>query len=80
MFDKYSAAVSDSQENEMEAEQQHQRRKLLASYANNPLAAVMQVNLAYFHGNHRSKRRKRENEPANYINDLNKDFNRDDDY
>jgi hypothetical protein len=80
MFDKYSAATSDSQEDEIEAKQQHQRRKLPASYANNPLAAVMQVDLAYFHGNHGSKRRKRENELANYIDDLNEDFNRDDDY
>jgi hypothetical protein len=80
MFDKYSAATSDSQEDEIEAKQQHQRRKLPASYANNPLAAVMQVDLAYFYGNHGSKRRKRENELANYIDDLNEDFNRDDDY
>jgi hypothetical protein len=40
----------------------------------------MQGDVSYFQGTHGSKCRKRENELANYIDDLNKDLNRDGEY
>jgi hypothetical protein len=40
----------------------------------------MEVDQGYFHGNHGSKRRKRDNELDDYIDDLNEDLNRDEGY
>ena len=78
-FDKYAAVEIEQDELQAE-EQQLRRRKLPSSYANNPLAAVMEVDQGYFHGNHGSKRRKRDNELDDYIDDLNEDLNRDESY
>ena len=77
-FEEYLAAeaISDETENE----EQPRRRKLPASYTNNPLAAIMEVDQEYLHDNHGHKGHKRSSQLDEYIVNLNKDLNKDEAY
>jgi hypothetical protein len=77
-FREYLAAEALS--DETQNEEQPRRRKLPASYANNPLAAIMEVDQEYLHGNHGHKRHKRSSQLDEYIDNLNEDLNRDEAY
>lgn len=77
-FKKYLAA--ENEPDELQTEDQLRRRKIPASYVNNPLAAIMEVDQAYLNGHVAHKRQKRQNELDDYIGSLNEDLNKDEAY
>lgn len=77
VFTKYLAAEIEPDEIQ---EEQLRQRKLPASYVNNPLAAITEVDQQYLHGNHGHKRQKRSSQIDEYIDNLNEDLCRDEAY